>query len=59
MIEDNLEFQKKYGFVDVVINCFVHQNYSKFEKQTAQNFRAALNTNVVGLFSSTKVFSIS
>ena len=50
------KIKKRFGFIDIVINCFVHQNYSKFEKQTTKNFAAALNTNVVGIFSSIKVF---
>ena len=50
------KIQKKFGLLDAVINCFVHQNYSTFEKQTAKNFGAALTTNVLGIFSSTKIF---
>ena len=50
------DINKKYGYLDSVVNCFVHQNYSTFEKQTSKNFSAALNTNVLGIFSSTKIF---
>ena len=50
------KIQKKYKFIDTVVNCFVHQNFIKFEEQTVKNFASALNTNVIGLFSSTKVF---
>ena len=50
------KINKKYGYLDSVVNCFVHQNYSTFEKQTSKNFSAALNTNVLGIFSSTKIF---
>ena len=32
------KIQKKYKFIDTVVNCFVHQNFIKFEEQTVKNF---------------------
>jgi NAD(P)-dependent dehydrogenase (short-subunit alcohol dehydrogenase family) len=47
---------KKIKFIDIVINCFVEQNYSSFENQSYKKFNSSLKTNVSGIFSITKLF---
>ena len=48
--------QKKIKYIDIIINCFVDQNYLSFERQTFKKFSSALNTNVSGNFLVTKIF---
>jgi NAD(P)-dependent dehydrogenase (short-subunit alcohol dehydrogenase family) len=50
------KIKKKFKFVDIVINCFVEQNFYSFEKQSYKNFTSSLRTNVSGIFSITKLF---
>lgn len=48
--------KKKFSYIDVIINCLVEQNYLPFENQTFKNFSSSLKTNVVAVFSITKLF---
>lgn len=48
--------EKKFKKIDIIINCFVKQNYEKFEKQTLQKFTKAITTNISGTFLLTKIF---
>lgn len=53
-IKKNIE--KKYHNLNIIINCFVHQNYLSFEKQKYKDFSKSLDTNVTGVFLVTKIF---
>ena len=48
--------KKKFRYIDVIVNCLVEQNYLPFENQTFDNFSSSLKTNVVAIFSITKLF---
>lgn len=48
--------KKKFRYIDVIVNCLVEQNYLPFENQTFKNFSSSLKTNVVAIFSITKLF---
>lgn len=50
------KIEKKIKFIDIVINCFVEQNFSSFENQSYKKFNSSLKTNVSGIFSITKLF---
>ena len=47
---------KKFKRIDVVINCFVNQNYETFEKQSLKKFSTAIKDNICGTFLVTKIF---
>lgn len=48
--------EKKFKRIDVVINCFVNQNYETFEKQSLKKFSTAITDNICGTFLITKIF---
>ena len=48
--------EKKEKKIDIIINCFVSQNYLPFEKQTLNKFKESINTNICGTFLITKIF---
>ena len=48
--------KKKIKKIDIIINCFVEQNYLSFEKQNYEKFNKSLTTNVSGIFLVTKIF---
>ena len=50
------KIKKKNKFIDIIINCFVEQNFYTFEKQSYKNFNSSLKTNVGGIFLVTKLF---
>ena len=50
------KIKKKHNKIDVIINCFVNQNYNSFENQNFSNFKNSLLVNVGGLFLITKYF---
>ena len=50
------KIQKKFKHIDVIINCFVEQNYLTFENQSYKKFNSSIKTNVGAIFSITKLF---
>jgi len=56
LINIKKQIEKKVKNIDVIINCFVDQNYLSFEKQTLQNFKNSVTTNICGTFLITKIF---
>tara|TARA_B100000963_G_scaffold338230_1_gene334925 strand:+ start:570 stop:1313 length:744 start_codon:yes stop_codon:yes gene_type:complete len=50
------DIKNKFHVLDIIINCFVHQNYLPFEKQKHKDFSKSINTNVTGVFLITKIF---
>lgn len=51
------QIKKKTKKIDIIINCFVDQNYLSFDKQTFKKFKKSININVCGTFLVTKIFS--
>ncbi len=41
-----INIKKQIKKIDIIINCFVDQNYLSFEKQTLKNFKNSINTNI-------------
>ena len=56
LINIKKQIKTKVKKIDIIINCFVDQNYLSFEKQTLKNFKNSINTNICGTFLITKVF---
>jgi len=56
LINIKKQIEKKVKKIDIIINCFVDQNYACFEKQTLKNFKNSITTNVCGTFLITKIF---
>ena len=56
LINIKKQIKKKVKKIDIIINCFVDQNYLSFEKQTLKNFKNSINTNICGTFLITKIF---
>jgi NAD(P)-dependent dehydrogenase (short-subunit alcohol dehydrogenase family) len=50
------QIEKKEKKIDIIINCFVDQNYLPFEKQTLKKFKNSITTNICGTFLITKTF---
>ena len=50
------QIEKKEKKIDVIINCFINQNYLSFEKQKLKKFQNSINTNICGTFLITKIF---
>jgi len=51
-----IDIKKKIKKIDIIINCFVDQNYQLFEKQTLKKFKNSITTNICGTFLITKIF---
>jgi NAD(P)-dependent dehydrogenase (short-subunit alcohol dehydrogenase family) len=51
-----INIKKKIKQIDIIINCFVDQNYQSFEKQTLKKFKNSITTNICGTFLITKIF---
>lgn len=50
------KIEKKFKKIDVVINCFISQNYEPFERQSLKKFSMAVTNNICGTFLITKIF---
>ena len=50
LIKIKKQIEKKVKKIDIIINCFVDQNYLPFEKQKHKDFSKSINTNVTGVF---------
>ena len=56
MYEIKKKIKKKFKKIDIIINCFVNQNYETFEKQSLKKFTTSITNNICGTFLITKVF---
>ena len=56
MIKIKKQIEKKIKSIDVIINCFVEQNYLRFEKQSLKKLQSSITTNICGTFLVTKIF---
>lgn len=54
--EINKKIIKKAKNLDIIINCFVDQNYNTFENQTLNHFQKSITTNICGVYLITKIF---
>ena len=50
------KIEKKFNRIDIIINCFISQNYETFENQTLSKFNSAVTSNICGTFLITKLF---
>lgn len=48
--------KKKLFKIDIIINCFISQNYEKFENQSLSKFKKSITINICGIFLITKIF---
>lgn len=54
--EINKKIIKKAKNLDIIINCFIDQNYNSFENQTLNHFQKSITTNICGVYLITKIF---
>lgn len=50
------KIEKKFKKIDVIINCFISQNYEPFERQSLNKFSTAITNNICGTYLITKIF---
>ena len=56
LVKIKKQIEKKEKKIDIIINCFISQNYLPFEKQNLKKFKESVTINICGTFLLTKIF---